>query len=460
MPRSEIARVAPLALLLAVPCAALAAAPASAPRSQPTAIAAAAAPATAPPRSPHATNRAEPLVMPMREIGEFGGSFTLAITSGPRTLNPLMAAEASSIDVTDRLFTALAEFDNARQQYRPALARAWDLSADGRECTWHLRRGARFSDGHPMTSADVQFSFDVARDSALRSPEFDGLMIQGRPLEVATPDSYTVITRTPRAFALLVATVASVRIVPRHVLEPAWRAGRFAAAYSAGTAPESLVTSGAWTLARYEAQERVVLARNPMWYGVDARGRRLPYLDQLVFLIVPDQNTATLRFLAKDGGVDALDNVKPEDYAIFAKNAASGGFALHDLGATLTSNALWFNLNPAHAPGGTPGDPAVGRMKYDWFSKRDFRRAVSMALDRSAMIRSVYFGEGVPSWSVITPGNRVFFNPKAPASEYDPEGAKRLLAALGFRDRDGDSVIEDPPASASRARSRPWLPTR
>ena len=395
--------------------------------------------------SPRGAPAFEPLLTPMREPGIRGGRFVIAVTSDPRTLNPMLANETSSTDVTDRLFTALAEFNNATQQYAPALAKGWEASGDGLAWTWHLRRGARFSDGRPITSADVVFSFAVATDSALKQPISDALKVHGQPIAVSAPDSYSVITRIARPFALMVPTAAAVRILPRHVLEPAWRAGGFGAAYAVNTPPDSLVTSGAWRLKQYAPHEKTVLARNPYWFGIDARGQRLPYLDELVYRIVPDQNTAALEFQSRNSEVDGLDNVKPEDYATYAGHQARDGFTLYDLGPTLSSNFFWFNLNVARdSAGGKPaGEPSAGAVKYAWFSSREFRRAVSMAIDRDAMIRAVFFGEAVKTWSVITPGNKLFYDEHAPKYDYDPAAARRLLERLGFRDRDKDGVIED-----------------
>ena len=397
------------------------------------------------PRAAAGSLPAEPMRTPMLEPGVFGGRFVIASTGDARTFNPIMASETSSGDVSDRMFTALATFDNATQQYRPALAKTWEESADGRVWTWHLRRGARFSDGHPITSADVLFSFAVACDTLLHPPIQDALRVHGQRVQLSALDDYTVVAHIVAPYALMVPTLAAVRILPRHVLEPAWRAGRFASSYGVGTPPESLVTSGPWKLERFAPHERTVLTRNPWWFGVDARGRRLPYLDQLVFLIVPDQSTAALKFLSQDGEIDGLDNAKPEDYGEFAKHQTDGDFTLYDLGPTLTSNFLWLNLNTVKGTvaGRNPGEPYVGPVKYAWFSNREFRRAISMAIDRDAMIRSVFFGDGFKSWSLITPGNRLFFNPGAPAWDYDVDGAKRLLAQLGFVDRNGDGVIED-----------------
>jgi peptide/nickel transport system substrate-binding protein len=387
---------------------------------------------------------AQPLRTPMVETGVRGGRFVIGTISDARTLNPIVANETSSTDVSNRLFVALTETDNRTRRNRPSLARSWETSGDGLTWTWHLRRGARFSDGHPITSADVLFSFAAACDTTLHLPILELLSPDGRRIRVSAPDSYTVVMRLARPHALLVDAVSALRILPRHVLEPAWRAGRFASCYGVGTPPESLVTSGPWRLQQYVPHEKTVLTRNPYWFGVDARGRRLPYLDELVFLVVPDQNTCSLKF--RTGELDAFDNVKAEDFGWLEHGQAAGGYRVHALGASLTSNFLWFNLNTVKRPGGrrAVGTPCADAVHYSWFANREFRRAVSMAVDRQAMIRSVYFGQGLESWSIMTPGYGPFHDPGVTAPGYDPAGARRLLARIGFRDRNGDGVIEDP----------------
>jgi len=269
------------------------------------------------------------------------------------------------------------------------------------------------------------------------------LAVNGKKFEVSKLDSYTVVTKIAAPYALMVATVGAVRIMPRHVLEPAYRRGQFASAYSVSTRPESLVTSGPFRLEQYVPGEKTVLARNPYWFGVDRKGQRLPYLDQLVFLIVPDQDAADLRFRGHES--DAIDNVKPENYPWYEENQRSGGFTLYDVGPSLNPNFFWFNLNKVRdEKAGKPlGTPYVDPVKYAWFNNPMFRRAVSMAVDRDAMIRSVYFGAAMKNFTNTTAGNKRWHDPDLPHFDYDPAGAKSLFASLGWKDRDGDGYLED-----------------
>jgi peptide/nickel transport system substrate-binding protein len=82
-------------------------------------------------------------------------------------------------------------------------------------------------------------------------------------------------------------------------------------------------------------------------------------------------------------------------------------------------------------------------VKYSWFNNPVFRRAVSMAVDRDAMIPSIFFGDAVKNWSTATPGNKNWYTPDIVKYDYNLEESKRLLASLGWKDSDGDGVLED-----------------
>jgi len=384
------------------------------------------------------------MMVRMSEPGRYGGRFIIAQTSPPKTFNAIMANETSSSDINNCMYITLADYDNSTQHDIASLAKNWDISDDGLTYTWHLRHGAAFSDGHPITSADVLFSFDVAYDETLHPAIQDLLMIGGKKMQVSAPDSYTVVTTIVSPYALMVPAIGSLRIMPKHVLEEPFKRGDFASQYSVSEPPDKIVTSGAWRVKEYVAGEKVVLQRNPYWYGVDSRGHRLPYLDELVFLTVPDQNTAALKFQA--GELDGLDNVKAEDYSTYEAGQKSGNYTLYDLGPSLSTNFFWFNLNKVRdaSQGKKIGTPQVGAMKYAWFSQPDFRRAVSMGVDRDALIRGPFYGYAVKNWSVLTESSKLWHTADLGRWDYNPAEANKLLDGLNYVDRNGDGIREDP----------------
>src|SRR5688572_25784031 len=225
----------------------------------------------------------EPATVEVKAVGAYGGRFVIGQTNAPKTFNPLIANETSSTDVTQQMFIGLTRFDNATQEIQPQLAKSWSVADDNLTWTFNLRRGAAFSDGKPITAADVLFSFQVAYDKTVHPSVQDLLIMNGKPWEVTAPDEYTVVIKTPEPNAMLVPLASSVYIVPRHVLEGPFKAGSFASSYSVSSAPEQLVTSGPWRLQQYLPGEKTVLAPNPYWYGFDQARNRLPYLNELVF---------------------------------------------------------------------------------------------------------------------------------------------------------------------------------
>jgi peptide/nickel transport system substrate-binding protein len=393
----------------------------------------------------------EPLVRQVSTVGRHGGRFVLGVTVNPKTFNALMATETSSQDVLRRMNAALVRYDNQAQRFVPELAKSWEVAPDGVTWTFHLRKGAAFSDGHPITAEDVLFSFQVAYDPVVHPAVQDLLKVGGENFKVSAPDAHTVVINTlkPNAFLLDVLCHDGLPIMPKHVLESAHKAGSFASAYNVGTPVEQIVTGGPFKLIQYVPGEKTVLGRNPHYYGFDQNSQRLPYLNEVVFLIVPDQDTADLKF--RSGELDGLDNIKPENYKWYEENAAKGNFTLHDLGPEFSSRFLWFNLNRVQpplkgdkaVPGKKVGEPFVDPVKYEWFSDVTFRRAVSMAIDRDAIVRSIFFGEGEKNWQQSTRNNKEWHIPDLVHYDYNPAEARRLFASIGFKDGNGDGVLED-----------------
>ncbi len=136
--------------------------------------------------------RRSPKFCPSKTPGRYGGRFILGQVSNPKQFNAMMVNENSSRDITDLIFSSLVTFNNETQQEEPALAKSWEVAPDGVTWTFHLRKGAKFSDGHPMTAQDVLFSFQLALDPTLHPSVQDLLKMGDKFYEVSAPDDYTL----------------------------------------------------------------------------------------------------------------------------------------------------------------------------------------------------------------------------------------------------------------------------
>ena len=108
------------------------------------------------------------------------------------------------------------------------------------------------------------------------------------------------------------------------------------------------MTSGAWRLGQHVTERKDRARPKSVLLRFDQNKQRLPYLDELVFLVVPDQDAADLKFRA--GGIDGVDDVKPENYRWYEENQQKGNFTLYDLGASQSTHLMWFNLNKVQPP--------------------------------------------------------------------------------------------------------------
>lgn len=387
-----------------------------------------------------AAPQVEPPLIAACEPGVPGGRLILANFAEPKTFNPVTQNETSSGDIIDMLFIGLLLKNEQTQEMEPGLAHKWEVAEDGRTWTFHLRRGLAWSDGQPLTADDVVFTFnDVIYNTNIVNVRVDQLRVDGRDFAVSKVDELTVRVVTPAVFAPFLEFFGKTQIVPRHILAGAARAGTFEAAFGVNTPPDKLVCNGPFRLKQYRPGEFTHLERNPHYLAVDARGRRLPYFDAVLHMIVPDQNAVSLRMLKRE--TDLQELVRPEEYALFKETAArSGAFDLIELGVASQIDLITFNQNTGV---NKQGKPYVDPAKLKWFRNVKFRQAVSYAIDRPSIVKATLNGLGRPNYGFITESNTKWFNPHVKQYPHDPARAKALLAEIGIKDRNGDGWLED-----------------
>jgi peptide/nickel transport system substrate-binding protein len=365
-----------------------------------------------------------------------GGSLTASIRSEPATFNRFAPnGNQAAVDAVTRLVHAtLVRVNRATGDVEPWLAERWSTSADGRAITLTLRDGLTFSDGVPFSSADVVFTFQALYDPATQSSLASGVMVQGKPLQAVAPNPRTVVITLPAPFAPGVALLDNVPILPKHQLQAALDAHTFGKAWGTTTTPGTMAGMGPFTIAEYVAGQRMAFARNPHYWRKDAAGAPLPYLDRLVMEFVSGgQDPEMLRLQAGTIDIMTQADVRPEDIAALRRLRDQGSLQLIEVGTGVDPNALWFNL--------TPGNAAVTRKPY--LARAEFRRAISDAVDRDAIVKTVYLGAADPVNGPITAGNRAWYS-AGPSPVRDLARARSLLAGLGLSDRNGDGMLEDP----------------
>jgi peptide/nickel transport system substrate-binding protein len=368
-------------------------------------------------------------------LGRHGGRLVLALAGDPKTFNPVTMNDIPSRTVIHRMMADLIHIDRFTQQTVPGLAESWTISEDGRTYTLRLRKGLRFSDGAPCTADDVVFSFEVYLDQESGSSQRDLLIVGGEPIQVRKLDSETVVVELAQPYAVAERMFDGFAILPRHLLEETYRSGGLQAAWGLGTASEEIAGLGPFRLREYVAGERLVLERNPYYWKHDRAGAQLPYLDELVFLLIDSAQARMMRFEA--GEIDMLDLVDAASYAVLADKAERHGWRVSDLGPGLVVRFFWFNQNDLSGRN-LPDITA----KQVWFQDLGFRRAVSMAIDRDAIVRLVYHNRATPMMTHVSPGNKLWINRSLPPPGRSLDEARRLLAASGFS-RDEQGLLRD-----------------
>ncbi len=356
--------------------------------------------------------------------GSAGGALVASLRSEPASYNRFVEATAAADLVALLTHARLVRVNRSTDELEPALAESWTSSPDGLVHTLKLRNGVQFTDGVSFTAADVVFTARALYDERVGSPLATGIRVAGQPLVFEAPDPATVVVRFAAPFAPGLRLLDSLPILPRHKLEPALAAGTFRDQWKAGTPASELAGLGPFMLSEHVAGERLVFSRNARYWRRDSSGMQLPYLDKLTVAIVPDQNTEALRM--ESGDIDLMSNgdIRPDDYAAFRRASEQHRLRLIDVGVGLDPNMLWFNL-------------AGGSRDRAYVREKAFRQAVSHAVDRQAIVNTVYLGAGVPIYGPVTPGNTVWYSPDAPVYRHDPTRARELLASIGLRESNG-----------------------
>ena len=380
---------------------------------------------------------------PASKAGKYGGTLTDSTTGDPKTFNLWVSADAGSGDAVVNLFSSLINRNLYTLQWESGLAELPKVSPDNLTWTFTIKPGLKWSDGQPLTAADVMFTLDLIFDEKVQTNMREGMKVDvpdGKGGFKRQAIKYKKVGADKVAFTFPVPyaparDIINIAVAPKHALYAAWKSGRFNPKWGIDADVTKIVCSGPYVFQSYVPGQRMVYKRNPYYWKKADNGDQLPYIDRLVTLIVPDSNTTTLKFLA--GDTDVM-GVQQSDYKTVKAKEEEKGFKVYNLGPTTTTNFLSFNMNMRSKP--AQDNPELFKL----FNDDRFRQAVSHAINREQIVRNVYDGLGQPGYGPETPANKLFYTKDIPRFEYNPTKAKELLQQIGLKDSNGDGILELP----------------
>jgi peptide/nickel transport system substrate-binding protein len=351
---------------------------------------------------PRATSTAAP-----REYGTLGGGppggvLVVLADREPDQLNPLTFSSNPAYQAVHLMFRALAWRDSTLSNYAPDLARAWRFEGDS-TLVLDLRNDVRWHDGTPVTADDVVFTIERQRDPETASPRQADV---AAVVAVTARDSFTVEVRLRRAGPYTVNALLEVVPVPRHLLADV-------PAAQLRTAPfgRNPVGNGFYRFVGWNAGQNLTLEVNPE--KPDGRAA----IDRIVMRFIPDMNAALTELLTGQGDLVAKVPPNQKERVEDAPNV--------ELYAGPRVRPAWLAWNTRRPP---LDDVRV-------------RRALLMAIDREALVRGLFGEIGEVAPSPIPPVLREH-TPSVRPIPYDTAGARRLLAEAGWRDSNGDGLVD------------------
>lgn len=333
-----------------------------------------------------------------------GGELRFCLHGEPRTFNPILVDDEASENIRYLTGGVLIRLNRQSQALEPALATSWSISRDRRTIAFRLRKGVYFSDGTPFTAEDVAYTMRILLDPQTHSPTGDAFRSGEGTAAVRVISPSAIAITFPNAIAGLERLFDQVAIL------------------SARSPKKEMAVLGPFYVSDYKPGSYVLLRRNANYWKHDAQGRALPYVETVRLDIQRNRDIELLRFRRRElqliNRLDAeqFDRLQRENPAM-ARNAGAG----------LDAEELWFNqVSTAPLP----------EYKKTWFRTAEFRRAVSIAINRDDLCRIVYAGYATPAYGPVSPANHFWFNRALPKLLHDPQAALRLLAQAGFRYED------------------------
>lgn len=338
-------------------------------------------------------------------VPAYGDTIIEGSIGEPSILIPMLASDSPSHEVAGLIFNGLVKYDT-NLSIIGNLAESWDISEDGLVITFYLRKGVRWTDGVEFTADDVMFGYKTIIDEKTPTAYKEDYL-QVKKAEVL--DRYTFRVTYEKPFAPALSTWGNLVVLPKHLLE-----GKDITDISKSEFARRPIGMGPYKIVKWTTGQEIVLESNKDYF----EGR--PYIDRFIYRIIPDQATMFLEL--QTGGVDwtgltPIQYTRQTDTPYFRKNFQKFRYPV------FAYTYMGFNL------------------KHPWFKDKRVRQAIAYAIDKEEIIDVVLFGLGRPATGPYVPDTWPY-NPDVKKYPYNPEKAKELLAEAGWKDSDGDGILD------------------
>ncbi len=327
----------------------------------------------------------------------YGGTITFALENDVSNLDPMLSGLFVDRNIHYAMYDSLVRVDT-KGNIIPWLAEKWTTSSDGKTVTFNLRQGVKYHDGTPFDAASVKWNID--RYKSTKGSSRTGDLAAVDSVDVVDASTVKFNLKAPSA-PLLAALVDRAGMMVSQKVAEAMGADFTLKPFKAGTGP--------FILTEAVKNDHYTLTKNPDWWGKDAAGNKLPYLDKIIVKPILDSDVRLTNL--RTGQAQVLNNIAGKDVAAVKADP------------TLTyieaASFAWFSLIPNEAPGYI-------------FNEKRYVKAVAMAIDRQEILeRGAAQGVGIVGYGPLAPAHLGYDANFKPWPKADIEGAKKLIAEVG-----------------------------
>ena len=327
----------------------------------------------------------------------YGGTLTFALENDVSNLDPMLSGLFVDRNIHYAMYDSLVRVD-PQGNILPWLTEKWETSTDGKTVTFHLRQGVKYHDGTAFDGDSVKWNIDryIQTKGSLRTADL------GSVDNVQVVDASTVKFNLKSAFApLLGALVDRAGMMVSKKVVDAMGADFTVKPFKAGTGP--------FILTEAVKNDHYTLEKNPDWWGKDAAGNKLPFLDKITVKPILDADVALTNL--RTGQAQVINRINGKDVPVVKTDP------------TLTYQQVgsfsWNSMVPNEAPGFI-------------FNEHRYVKAVAMAIDRDEILnKGPAQGIGLVGWGPISPAHFAYDPSFKPWPKADPDGAKKLVAEVG-----------------------------